>query len=61
MYLATLIILLSAFFLMFFWVMMLGNRVSHTIEQILAKDADEELANINLMMSEYEQKENKKK
>ncbi|GAE34653.1 hypothetical protein [Halalkalibacter akibai] len=51
-------IALSAFFLLFFGVMMLGNKVSHVIEQIQAKEADQELAKIELMMNE-EQNQNR--
>jgi hypothetical protein len=60
MFTAILTIALSIFFILYFGVLMLGNRVSHAIERIQAKEADEELAHINEMMSKYEQDKKKK-
>ncbi|WP_227936278.1 hypothetical protein [Alkalihalobacillus deserti] len=59
-------IFLSVFFLLFFGVMMLGNKMAHKIEYLLAREADQEISYINEMMSKSEQEEpvkrnNKKK
>ncbi len=42
----------SIFFLLFFGTMMLGNRASHSFENILNKQADQELMEIELQMKQ---------
>ncbi|MFC0559977.1 hypothetical protein [Halalkalibacter alkalisediminis] len=61
MFTVVITISLSIFFLLFFGVMMLGNKMSQTIEYLQAKAADEELAYIDEMMSKYEQDEQVKR
>ncbi|WP_161784717.1 hypothetical protein [Halalkalibacter okhensis] len=56
MYTALLIISISFLFLLFFGVMMLGNRIAHTLEYLQAKEADQELAQIEEMMKSYTKK-----
>ncbi|MDT8859922.1 hypothetical protein N0O92_06730 [Alkalihalobacillus sp. MEB130] len=53
MYIALLIVSISLLFLLFFGVMMLGNKVAHTIEYLQAKEADQELAEIDEMMKQF--------
>ncbi|GAE28550.1 hypothetical protein JCM9140_4795 [Halalkalibacter wakoensis JCM 9140] len=56
MYTMVLVMSLSLFFLLFFGIMMLGNKMSHTIEYLQAKEADEELEKIEEKMKLYKQK-----
>ncbi|WP_332630249.1 hypothetical protein [Halalkalibacter flavus] len=60
MYTALLIISISIIFLLFLGFMMLGNRVAHTLEYLQAKEADQELAEIEEMMKQYNKRENDK-
>ncbi|MCL7746001.1 hypothetical protein [Halalkalibacter alkaliphilus] len=60
MYTALLIISISIIFVLFLGVMMLGNRVAHTLEYLQAKEADQELAEIEEMMKQYNKRENDK-
>jgi hypothetical protein len=50
----------SLFFLLFFGVMILGNRVAHVIEYQQAKEAEEKLTKIEQMMQQNKERTEKR-